>query len=191
MNWLDVLLAVALAFSLFHGFRRGFTRQLIGLISGVAALLLGIWFYGAAGAWLTPYLSSPVLAKAAGFVIVFCGVMLLGSIVSFFVGKFLKVTGLSVFDHILGAGFGALRWALLAIAVVMGTMAFSRDGKPPAAIIESRIAPYVIDLARGVAAIAPHDLNESFHATYQQVKEAWGSVVDATSRKLSNENKKK
>ena len=177
MNWLDAILGVALLFCLVNGFRRGFSRQIIGLASGVLALLLGAWFYGSAGAWLLPYVSSPALAKAAGFVLVFCGVMLLGGIVSHVAGRFLTVTGLSFFDHVLGAGFGVLRWALLAIAIVMGIMAFSRGPEPPAAIVHSRLAPYVVDTARMVAAIAPHDLKEGFHRTYQQVKAAWTRAI--------------
>jgi len=176
MNWLDVILCVALLVCVVNGFRRGLSHQLIGLVSAVVALLLGIWFYGAAGAWLAPYVSSPVFAKAIGFVLVFCGVMLLGGIVGYVVGRFLKITGLSFFDHVLGAGFGALRWALLAIAVVMGAMAFSRGEQPPAVIVESRLAPYVVDIARGVAAVAPYDLKEAFHKTYGQVKAAWSSA---------------
>jgi len=190
MNWLDALLGVALLVCVVNGFRRGFSRQLIGLASGVLALLLGIFLYGAAGSFLLPYVSSPVFAKAAGFVIVFCGVLALGGLVSFIVGKFLKVTGLSFFDHVLGAGFGALRWVLLAIAVVMGAMAFSRGEEPPQAIVESRMAPYVVDVARGVASVAPHDLKEGFHKTYEQVKAAWGSAIDKGIRKLPNGGKK-
>src|SRR5215510_11959723 len=138
MNWLDAILGVALLLCLINGFRRGFSRQVIGLASGVIALLMGIWLYGTAGAWLLPYVSSPVIAKAAGFAIVFCGVLLLGSLISFVVGKFLTVTGLSFFDHLLGAGFGLLRWAVLSIAIVMSAMAFSRGEKAPDAIVESR-----------------------------------------------------
>ena len=178
MNWLDAVLGVALLVCVVNGFRRGFSRQLIGLVSGVVALLLGIWLYGMAGSWLLPYVSSPMIAKAAGFVIVFCGVMLLGGIAGFIVGKFLNVTGLSFFDHVLGAGFGAVRWAVVAIAIVMGAMAFSRGDKPPQAIVESRMAPYVVDVARAVAAVAPHELKEGFHKTYEQVKAAWGSAFE-------------
>jgi membrane protein required for colicin V production len=177
MNWLDAVLGVALLVCLVNGFRRGFSRQIIGLATGVVALLLGIWFYGSAGAWLLPYVSSPGLAKAGGFILVFCGVMMLGGLVSFAAGRFLKVTGLSFFDHILGAGFGALRWALMAIAIVMGVMAFSRGPEPPSAIVHSRLAPYVVDSARYVAAIAPHDLKEGFHKTYQQVKAVWSRAI--------------
>ena len=50
-----------------------------------------------------PHLSSPSAAHFAGFVVVFAGVLLLGAIVGAIVGKFLKVTGLSIVDHILGA----------------------------------------------------------------------------------------
>jgi membrane protein required for colicin V production len=177
MNWLDAILGVALVLCLVNGFRRGFSRQIIGLASGVLALLLGIWFYGSAGAWLLPYVSTPALAKAGGFVLVFCGVMLLGGIVSLVTGRFLQATGLSFFDHVLGAGFGALRWALLAIAIVVGTMAFSRGPEPPGAIVQSRLAPYVMDMARFVAAISPHDLKEGFHKTYEKVKTVWGRRI--------------
>jgi membrane protein required for colicin V production len=190
MNWLDVILGVALLVCLFNGFRRGFSRQVIGLASGVLALLLGIWLYGLAGGWLTPYVSSPAIAKAAGFVFVFCGVLMLGGLIGFVVHRFLKVTGLSFFDHVLGAGFGVLRWAVLAIAVVMGAMAFSRDATPPRAIVESRLAPYVVDMARLVAAMAPHELKEGFHKTYEQVKATWDGAIDKGIRSLPVGGKK-
>ena len=51
MNWLDAVLGIILLASSAGGFRRGFSRQIIGLISGVLALLLGIWFYGMPAAW--------------------------------------------------------------------------------------------------------------------------------------------
>jgi uncharacterized membrane protein required for colicin V production len=190
MNWLDMVLAAILLVSVIQGFRRGFSRQVIGLVSGIAALLLGLWLYGTAGAWLLPYLSSAALAHAAGFAIVFCGVLILGAIVSFFVGRFLRVTGLSFFDHVLGAVFGVLRWIVVATAIVMGTMAFSRGDRPPAAIVESRMAPFVVDSARLVAAVAPHELKEGFRKTYAQVKAAWGSAIEKGIRSLPEGGKR-
>ncbi len=189
MNWLDAVLGVALLICLVNGFRRGFSQQVIGLASGILGLLLGVWFYGTVGAMLP--IESPVLAGAAGFVIVFTGVMLAGGLLSFIVRKFLRVTGLSFFDHLLGVGFGALRWAVLAIAVVMGIMAFSRGDKPPNAIVESRLAPYAVEIARGVAAMAPHDLKESFRKTYGQVKSAWADAIDEGIHGSPNGGKKK
>ena len=183
MNWLDVVLLAILAASVAMSFRKGLSREVIGLASVVLAILLGIWFYGTAGAVLIPYLSSRALANFAGFLIVFCGVLLAGSVVSYIVGKFLKVTGLSIFDHLLGAGFGAVRGILISVALIMAIMAFSQGDKPPASVVSSRVAPYVVDAARAFAAMAPRELKEGFRRTYGQVKTAWGKVLEEGIRK--------
>ena len=186
MNWLDIVLALILAASIAAGFHRGLSRQIIGLVSVVLALLLGIWFYGNVGYYLLPYASTRALANAGGFAVVFCGVLMLGALVSFVVGRFLKVTGLSIVDHLLGAAFGVLRGLVFAIAIIMGVMAFSRGEKPPETVVNSRLAPYVVDAARMFAAMAPHELKEGFRRTYAQVKAAWSDALEKGIRKLPN-----
>jgi membrane protein required for colicin V production len=131
------------------------------------------------------------MANAGGFAVVFCTVLLLGAMVSFVVGRFLNVTGLSIVDHLLGAGFGLLRGLVFAVAIIMGVMAFSRGDNPPDAIVGSRMAPYVVDAARVVAAMAPHELREGFRRTYAQVKAAWSDALDKGIRKLPNGEMKK
>jgi len=191
MNWLDLVLALILIASGIAGFRRGFSRQIIGLVAGVLALLLGIWSYGIVGSYLMPYASSRTVADAGGFAVIFCGVLLLGALVSFVAHRFLKVTGLSIVDQLLGVGFGLLRGLVFAIAIVMGVMAFSRGDKPPEAIVNSRMAPYVVDAARGFAAMAPHDLREGFRRTYAQVKAAWSDALEKGIRQLPNRGDEK
>ena len=177
MNWLDVVVLAVLAVSVAMSFRKGLSREVIGLATVVLAILLGIWFYGTAGSFLAPYLSSRSLANFAGFLLVFGGVMLLGHLVSYVVGRFLKVTGLSIFDHLLGAVFGALRGILISVALIMAIMAFSQGDKPPSSVVNSCTAPYVVDAARGFAALAPHELKEGFRKTYDLVKAAWGKAL--------------
>ena len=177
MNWLDVVLVLILVASVVTSLRKGLSREIIGLASVCLALLLGLWLYGYVSGYLLPYLSSRGLANFAGFAIVFCGVMIAGCIVGFVVGKFLKVSGLSFFDHLLGAGFGIIRGILVAIALVMGMMAFSSGERPPQAVVDSRTAPYVVDAARVVSAMAPYELKEGFRKTYARVKTAWAEAA--------------
>ena len=191
MNWLDFVLALILLVTGVAGLRRGFSRQIIGLISGVLALLLGIWFYGTVGFYLLPYASSRTLANAGGFAVVFCGVLLLGALASIMAGRFLRVTGLSIVDHLLGAGFGLLRGLVFAIAIILGVMAFSRGDKPPEAVVNSRMAPYIVDAARTVVSMAPHDLEEGFRRTYAQVKTAWSEALEKGIHKLPDGEAKK
>jgi membrane protein required for colicin V production len=189
MNWLDIVILVIVAWSVLAAFRKGLMREILGLASVVAALLLALWFYGTAAAWLAPYLSSRPLANTAGFAVVFLGVMLLGAAVGFVLGKFLRVTGLSIVDHALGAAFGALRGVLIAIALVMAIMAFSKADQPPQSIVRSRTAPYVAGAARMFAAVAPHETREGFRRTYDQARNAWGKALDMGRQSLPKAHK--
>ena len=177
MNWLDIVLLLILAWSIFASLRKGLTREIVGLAAVILAILLGSWLYGTAGGFLAPYLNSRSLANLLGFLIVFCGTLLAGAAVSFIIGRFLKVTGLSILDHLLGAAFGALRGILVAVALIMGIMAFSSADRPPEAVVRSRTAPYIVDAARLVASLAPYELKEGFRRSYAQVKSAWGKAV--------------
>ncbi len=178
MNWLDIVLLVILAWSIAVSFRKGLTREIVGLASVILALVMGIWFYGTVGGYLAGYFSSRSLADLAGFSIVFVGVMLLGALVSFILGRLWKVTGLSIVDHVFGAAVGAVRGILIAIALIIAMMAFSSNGRPPESLVRSRSAPYVADAARVIVAAAPHDLKEGFRKSYEQAKTVWGKAVE-------------
>ena len=191
MNWLDVVLLLILGVSILTSFRKGLTREVIGLLSVVVALVLGIGLYGTAGSMLTPYVSSPAVAHLGGFCLVFFGVLLLGAVVSHILGRFLKVTGLSIVDHALGAGFGAARGLMIAVALILAIMAFSPGDRPPQSVVESRTAPYVVDAARVVAAAAPHDLKEGFRKTYAEVKTIWGNTIRTGPKTEKGQNERK
>lgn len=186
MNWLDAVVLFILALSVIAGFRKGLSRQVVGLVSVVAAIVIGLWTYGLAGGWLEHIfnISSHRVASFAGFGLVFCGVMLLGSLTAFLIHKFLKLTGLSFFDRVLGAGFGVVRGTLISVALVLGIMAFSAEGKPPESVVRSRMAPYAVGAARVFAAMAPHEMREGFRRSYGQVKSAWEKTIEKELRKM-------
>jgi membrane protein required for colicin V production len=178
MNWLDIVLLLIILVSVASSYRKGFSREVIGLAACLLALILGAWFYGTAGSFLLPYVSSRSVANLAGFFLVFIGVLVIGSVVSYIVGKFLRVTGLSIVDHALGAGFGMLRGILVAVALIMGLMAFSPAGGPPDSVVHSRVAPYVAYAARVCAAVAPKELKDGFHKAYTDARSAWEKTWD-------------
>ena len=190
MNWLDAVLVLILAFSAVAGLRKGLSRQIVGLVSVVAAILVGLWTYGLVGGALEPYVSSRGLANFLGFALVFCGVLILGSLVGFVIHRFLKFTGLSFFDRVLGGGFGLVRGALISVALVLGIMAFSAEGKPPDSVVRSRVAPYAVGAARVLAAMAPHELREGFRKTYADVKSAWTRGIEKRLRETPRTDKK-
>ena len=176
MNWLDILLILVLLLSTLSAARKGFSREVIGIGAALLGLICGIWFYGLAGSFLLPYVSSPQVANFLGFFIVFVGFMILGAIVSAIMHRFMKTVGLSWFDRLLGAVFGLVRGTLLAMAVITALVAFAPAvaiDSVPASVAQSRIAPYVVTGSNFVIAIAPRELKDSFHTHYAQLKSFW------------------
>ncbi len=176
MNWLDLLLGILIAFSIWRSFAKGLTREVIGLVSVVAGILLAAWFYSAAAALIEPHVSSHNVANLLGFLIVFAGVMMLGSLVAWIIGKLLKITGLSLFDRLLGAVFGAIRGLLISAALVMAMLAFAPAAKAKG-VANSRLAPYVIGAARMFVAAAPREMKDGFRRSYAEVKKDWEETL--------------
>jgi len=191
MNWLDAVLVIIVAASVAASLRKGLSREVIGLASVVLGVVLGCWFYGTAAAYLMRYLSSRALANFAGFLVVFCGVVVAGAILSAIVGKFLKVTGLSFFDNLLGAAFGTVRGVFIAAAVILAVLAFAPGEPPPQAVVNSRLAPYAATTARIFVAMAPRELKDGFHRTYAEVLEAWKHALEKSTHKPPGTDKGK
>ena len=101
MNWLDICLLVIMGISTLMSARKGFSREVIGLAAAFFGLVFGMWFYGGAGSFVAPYVSSPRMADLVGFLLVFIATLLLGGIVGWIVGRILRTIGLSFFDRFL------------------------------------------------------------------------------------------
>lgn len=176
MNWLDIVLVFILAVSTFLSLRKGFSREVISLAASFFALLLGMWFYGTAGALVQPYVDSPRAANLLGFLLVVVSVMLVGALFAWLVGKLLRTVGLSFFDRFLGAAFGLARGLLVSIALLTAFMAFGPHAEgedAPASVVHSTIAPYLLEASRVAVSIAPMDLKLSFRKYYSRVKSTW------------------
>lgn len=177
MNWLDIALGFILLLSVFAGLRKGLSREIIGLGASLLGLVLAMWFYRSAGARLEQYVSSQWLASLGGFLLIFFGVLLLGALLSAVVGRLLKTVGLSPLDRLFGGLFGFARGLLFCFGTVTLLIAFLPSTKPgelPRAVLQSRMAPYLIELSRVVAPLAPGDLKANFEKRYRQVKSTWG-----------------
>jgi membrane protein required for colicin V production len=176
VNWLDAALILLIAFSVWRSFAKGLTREVVGLLSVVVGIFAGTWLYGSAAVWFEPHVNSHAVAAFCGFMAVFLGIILLGSLISFIISKVLRVTGLSFFDHLMGAVFGILRGVLMASALVMALLAFApgaRANTPPDSVANSRLAPLVVGAARVFVAAAPREMKDGFRRSYEQVESYW------------------
>ncbi|HET8547943.1 MAG TPA: CvpA family protein [Bryobacteraceae bacterium] len=175
MNWFDIVLIIIVVASVANGFARGFIRIGIGFIATVLAFLLAAWFYGSAGALLTPVIHSPVLANVAGFGLVFAAVMVVGAITSALLARALRLVGLGLADRAGGAALGAVRGILFCVILLVGILAFSK--KTPAAVAHSHFAPYLTETAQYMANLTPYEIRNGVRRQYQDLKRVWTEVI--------------
>jgi membrane protein required for colicin V production len=115
MNWLDVVIALLIALSVWDGWRQGVVTQILGL----AALALGVWlawkFGGVAGEWF----GNTEWAGIAGFIAVFILVVISVIVVGKFTRGLFKIVGLGIFDSVFGVLFSLVKMFALVGLVMM------------------------------------------------------------------------
>jgi membrane protein required for colicin V production len=190
MTWLDVALVIILLGSVASAFSKGFVRESIGLAAAFIGLLCGAWFYRMPGDILRPYLASREAANLVGFLLIFVGVIFLGWLIGKLVGMAVKVVGLSWLDRLLGAAFGAARGIIVCVALITAIVAFApgSDARtPPQSVVNSRLAPYLLDAANVLTMATPKELRDEFALRYEQIKRIWDDAIKHGLRRPESE----
>jgi membrane protein required for colicin V production len=181
VNLLDILLAAIVAGSVVAGWMAGFARAAIGFIAVVGGILCGFWFYGIPTAWMREVLRSETVANVAGFVVVFFTFQLAGGVAGKVLSKLFQWTGLSFLDRFFGAGFGLVRGALAAVALVAVLMAFT-PRPTPNWMAGSAVLPYAVDAADLCAALAPRALKDGVREGMAEIRKVWEDQVRRAER---------
>jgi membrane protein required for colicin V production len=169
MNWLDWLIAALIIASIWGGFRQGFVRMGIGFAALIVGFIAASWFYGAVGAELMPWVHSKAVASVLGFILVYAGVMVIGTIIAAIVVRVFKLVGLTPVDRLLGAALGLVRAAIVVTVATLVVMAFAPK-RMPAAVHESTLAPYILGASDVFSSATPYDIKEGFRRSYAEIR---------------------
>jgi membrane protein required for colicin V production len=182
-NWFDIVLILIMLWSVLAGLRAGLARVVVGFIATILGLLAGFWFYRLMAAKLIPWVKTVTAADILGFLIIFVGVLILGSIISGLLSRLFNWIGLSGFNHFLGAIAGLLRGALVIAALVDVLVAFS-PSPTPSFLGNSRVLPYTIQISSWVVSLAPRELKDAFTEQMDNLKQFWAPPKDRHSQEV-------
>jgi membrane protein required for colicin V production len=182
VNLLDVLLVVIIGGSLAAGWMAGFARVGIGFIATVCGLLFGFWFYGIPAAWIHQHIHSEALSNLLGFLVVLAVFHIAGALVGKLLSMLFKWTGLSWLDRLAGGAFGAVRGALISIALVAVLLAFT-PRPVPNWMVDSQLLPYAIDGSDLCASLAPRPIKDAFREAMTDIRKAWDDQFKKKKRK--------
>ena len=183
MNLLDILLALIIGISVGTGFMAGFARVGIGFIATISGLIFGFWYYNVPATWIRDHWTmSPSLANMLGFFVVFLLFVSAGAMIGKLLAKLFKWTGLNWLNRLMGAGFGLVRGAVMAVVVVAIIMAFTP--KPlPTWMVGSQTLPYVIDASDVCSKLAPAAVKEAFRDSMFEIRKLWQEELQKKQKK--------
>ena len=125
LNLLDLVIIGTTILSAIIGLFRGMAKEVITLVTWVVAAIVARQYGLAVGDYFGN-ISTELVRHLIGGFILFVGILIIGGVINFLIGKFVKVSGFVVLDKMLGAVFGVIR-SLLAIVIVLLVFPFLVD----------------------------------------------------------------
>ena len=137
----DLVALGIIVFFLILGLIKGFTAQVVRLLTYVVALALAKRYAGSPESgdhgglssllvqWFPNQLENKTVAVYVAFFLIFVGVVILGALVSYLLRALLKRLALRSHDHLLGAVFGAMT-GVVVVVVIISCMVFVSPESP-------------------------------------------------------------
>ena len=114
----DWVIIVVLVLSTLLSLWRGFVREALSLAGWVAAFLIANLFVDQMASLLSGTISNITGRSVAAYAILFVTTLIASTVLVFLASQFIKATGLTVLDRLLGTVFGFARGIILILVCV-------------------------------------------------------------------------
>lgn len=114
---LDSIFVVLIGMSASLGYKRGFTDEVIRLVTFVVSAAGAYGFFRIAPRFLHGYIQQDLLVQASSGLMSIVGLLVFFKLIRYFLKGLIKNSPLALFDKILGLGIGMIRGLLLIVFV--------------------------------------------------------------------------
>jgi membrane protein required for colicin V production len=139
MNEIDVIIFVIIGLSFLFGLWRGLVKEVLSLVTWIAALVLARLYSGELAEFMVNVIENEAARFVAAFAIVFVVVMMAGTLLNHMISKLLAISALKVADRVFGGVFGIARGAVIALVILFIVGPFVDETER---YQQSRLIPY-------------------------------------------------
>jgi len=131
MSWLDLVIVASFIIGIVHGLSTGIVKQVITLVSFVAAILLSGAVANMLRHWIQPHIhgGNPDVINVVFYVLAFLIIISIFAVLAKFVDKIINYTPAGFINKALGAIFGMVLWALCLSIVLNFITIFDTQSK--------------------------------------------------------------
>lgn len=156
LTLLDLIVIAVTLFSALLAMIRGFSREVLAVVSWVAAAAAAFFLYKSVVPLVQPYIASETVATIAAAGIVFVIVLIIVSIITMKMADFIIDSRIGALDRSLGFVFGAARGILLLVVAMLFFNWLVAENQPEW-IANSKSKPWLESLGARLVAAMPED----------------------------------
>jgi membrane protein required for colicin V production len=171
MNLFDIIVIVILGYCLIRGIFRGLVKELSSIIGVFGGFYAAYTYYPVLAKPLSKWIANVGYLNILSFLIIFCGVFIVISILGIIINYLLKIVFLGWLDRVSGAMFGAMKGILIVSVLLIALTAFLPKGTP--VIKDSLLSPYVTLVSEKMAKVISKDMKHDFSTKIATIKKAW------------------
>ena len=155
MNWLDIVIIVAVAIPTWICLRMGIIKAVLSLVGLIGGVILAGHYYGALSERLT-FIPQAGVAKIAAFAIILIVVMIIAAVLARLLKGIASLMMLGWVNHVGGAAFGLVLGAIFCSALLAAWVKFFDVAE---VISESSLAAILLDRFPMVLGLLPEEFD--------------------------------
>ncbi|MEM9621315.1 MAG: CvpA family protein [Pseudomonadota bacterium] len=124
---LDIVIGIIVLVSALIGLYRGLVKEVLALVSWIAAFVLAIYFSSSFAAYVPAQWGAQPIRLVIAFAVIFVATLIAAGLLQWLLSRVISGTGLSGMDRFLGFLFGSARGLLVCVVVLIGLREIAAD----------------------------------------------------------------
>ena len=171
MNPLDILIIIIVLFCLIRGIFRGIIKELSSIVGVLGGFYGAYTYYPLIAKFLARWISNTGYLNILSFMIIFCLIFIIISILGIIIKYLLRIAFLGWVDRVCGAGFGIIKGILIVSVILIALTTFLPKGAP--VIKQSLLSPHVTMISEKLVKVTTKQMKRQFGAKIKEFRRTW------------------
>ncbi|MCP4922929.1 MAG: CvpA family protein [bacterium] len=156
INPVDLSVLILIGLSCAIGFMRGLTRETLGLMGWLGAIIGTLYGFSTSQRFFGSYIQHPLLRDVVSGLVLFLIILITLTLIGNALSKMVKSSSLGGVDRSLGLLFGIVRGAVIVSLIYLGVLIYWHKKALPTSISSARAHGYLSSGARTLHQWLPH-----------------------------------
>ena len=171
MNPFDVFIIIVICYSVIRGLFRGLVKEVSSIIGVLGGFYAAYSYYPTVAKLIAGLVKDPSYLKILSFLIIFCAILIIISIIGVVIKYLLNVAFLGWIDRLCGVFFGMIKGVLIVTVLFIILTTFLPKGAP--LIKQSVLAPHVTWISEKMVNLVSKEIRRDFFSKLDEFKKAW------------------